>query len=48
MTTRAYPTADDRIAKSRWDAPCATALTDAESRADQADIWMQNGIVGVS
>jgi hypothetical protein len=25
-----------------WEAPAATALTDAESRADQSDIWMQN------
>ena len=33
---------EDRARKSPWDAPAATALTDSESRADQADIWMQN------
>jgi hypothetical protein len=36
-------TSNDSPTKSPWDAPCATAITDTESRADQADIWMQNG-----
>ena len=33
---------DDRPSKLPWDAPAATALTETESRADQADIWTQN------
>ena len=28
--------------RAPWEAPAATPLTDTESRADQADIWMQN------
>ena len=46
--TVAHQTVEDRATKSPWDAPSATALTETESRADQADTWMQNGIVGVS
>ena len=29
--------------KDPWQTPEATALTDTESRADRADVWMQNG-----
>ena len=34
--------------KDPWEAPAATALTDTESRADQSDVWMQNGAVSAS
>jgi hypothetical protein len=43
MTGGADVTVDDHPSKAPWDAPCATALTDAESRADRSDVWMQNG-----
>ena len=33
----------DTDAKFEWEAPAATALTDSESRADQADVWIDNG-----
>ena len=29
--------------KLEWEAPVANALTDAESRADLADVWLDNG-----
>ena len=29
--------------KLEWEAPVAIALTDAESRADVADVWLDNG-----
>ena len=29
--------------KLEWEAPAATALTDVESRADVADVWLDNG-----
>ena len=32
----------DRPTKLQWDAPCATALTETESRADQSDHWLLN------
>ena len=28
--------------KLEWEAPAAIALTETESRADAADIWIQN------
>ncbi len=34
----------DTTAKLTWEAPATVALTDTESRADQADIAMRNGI----
>ena len=33
----------DTDAKREWVAPSATPMTDSESRADVADVWMQNG-----
>jgi hypothetical protein len=32
--------------KSRWETPATVALTDADSRTDQADVAMRNGILG--
>jgi hypothetical protein len=45
MTRGAHVATEDRSSKAPWDAPCATALTDAESRAEDSDIWMQNGLL---
>jgi hypothetical protein len=39
---------DDRPSKAPWEAPRAAALTDAESRAEDSDVWMQNGGVIVT
>ena len=36
-------TTDEHTKKLSWEAPAATALTDAESRADVADVWLDNG-----
>ena len=30
-----------------WEAPTAIPLTDTESRADRADVWLQNGVEAV-
>ena len=43
MTKAVHITSEDPSTKSPWDAPSATALTDAEGRADRSDGWMQNG-----
>jgi hypothetical protein len=38
----------DTAVKLAWDAPATVALTDTDSRADQADIALRNGISGGS
>ena len=43
MTRGAHVATDEQPGKLSWEAPAATALTDAESRADRSDVWMQNG-----
>ena len=34
---------NEHPAKAPWEVPAATALTETESRADQADVLSQNG-----
>ena len=34
---------DDRMSRLPWEIPAAAALTDTESRADQCDVWTDNG-----
>jgi hypothetical protein len=48
MMREAGMATDEHASKLPWEAPCATALTDTESRADRSDVWMQNGVGGVS
>ena len=31
-----------------WEPPTAIPLTDTDSRADEADIWMRNALVPIS
>jgi hypothetical protein len=34
---------EDQASRPPWEAPAATALTETESRADEADVLLQNG-----
>ena len=36
--------AHDTTVKQPWEAPATVALTDTDSRADQADVAFRNGI----
>jgi hypothetical protein len=35
----------DKTSKVPWEAPAAVALTDTESRADDADVALRNDII---
>ena len=38
---------DDTTAKRPWESPATVALTDPDSRADQSDVALRNGLVPV-
>jgi hypothetical protein len=33
---------DDTTERLPWETPAAIAITDADSRADQSDVWLPN------
>jgi hypothetical protein len=38
----------DTTVKSPWETPATVALTETDSRADQADVALRNGVVSGS